>query len=60
MTRTAGKICLELSFDGVVGDRIQDDGSIDDPVLASNQERGKSGKRCENERGRRGLRNDVR
>ena len=57
----AGKICLQPTFDGIViGDPVQDDGSIHDPVLTANQERGKGGKRCENEPGRRRLRNDLR
>jgi hypothetical protein len=57
----AGKICLQPTFDGiVVGNPVQHDGSIDDPVLAGNQKRSKGGKRCENKPGRRRLRNDLR
>lgn len=57
----AGNIFLQPTFDGVViGDPIQYDGSVDNPVLAANQERGKGGERCENKRRRRRLRNDVR
>jgi hypothetical protein len=57
----AGKICLQPTFDGIViGNPVQDDGPIHDPVLTANQERGKAGKRCENKPGRRRLRNDLR
>jgi hypothetical protein len=41
-------------------DPVQDDGSIDDPVLTGYQERGKGGDRCENKRERRRLRDDMR
>jgi hypothetical protein len=50
----AGKICLQPTFDWIViGDPVQDDGSIHDPVLTGNQERSKAGKRGENKPGRR-------
>jgi hypothetical protein len=58
--RRRGRSALP-TFDGiVVGDPVQDDGSIDDPVLTGDQKLGEGGERCENKRGRRRLRNDVR
>ena len=56
-----GKIRLQPRFLRIViGDPVQDDGSIHDPVLTGNQERGKGGKCCENKSGRCRLRNDLR
>jgi hypothetical protein len=41
--RRRGKSAFNRLFDRVIiGDPVQDDGSIDDPVLTTNQDRGKS------------------
>ena len=55
------EIGLKPTSNGVVvGDPVEDNRSVDDAVQAGNQDGNEGRQRAQKERGRRGLRNDMR